>query len=366
MRFEKKKPKKQTPSNDNELDTLDFTELDKLNFTELDIEKSNDDDLIEKVLKKIEEYVNNYTHMNKIPDQPRDDNIIKLKTWMEYKTSGSWEEYRKPRDFINEIKRIRYLIHDRKIEGDFINSELDNLRKDMVECMLAKTDGHIFTAPLTDQTDCFCNDQEVCFTIKKQKRKSVDKLDSQTFRLLYKQLEGDTVDPTKRIEFLKKMQLTVFTVFNLNDNTDNPPSITYVSTYPDDKSHDNKELFNKEFGIIEPAQTTGKYKIDGTMLLADNSVPNMGILHKTISSSISAADSVHAFKKNKMNSGVYEQVVPIIDKHNAATSMGTLVFTDTMSKFGNTGLSVFDRRECIKYEIPTDYSCHINGHDTKK
>ena len=160
-------------------------------------------------------------------------------------------------------------------------------------------------------------------------------------------------------EFYKKLQFTIFTVFNIRKQADNPPNQVYIDINEIKKIMENSDTLGTKIGkVVNKLETVkdkigqtdnhvledafnGEYKcvINGECQTAkvvydnedDSSVPF------TFTNSNVSNDSEALQRKKK---SIYK-IIEAIDKHNAITTLGTIIFTDNMSKF-NTVNTICD------------------------
>jgi hypothetical protein len=235
--------------------------------------------------------------------------------------------------YIKELIYIQTQMSERQTEGKFINIELENIRTDILNGIITKSGGYTFTNPIMHNAclSTFCASKKKCFVIETPSSYQVkDKLDSELMKIIRTEMGIHTND-----EFYQKLQFTIFTVFNIRQNTDNPPAQVYI-----DINDIKKEL----------EQTPDSFesiilKMDKVVVIVNN------LNNETLKSSVKTImDNI----KNPQTKNVKKHVnkfIEAIDKHNAITTLGTIIFTDNMAKFNtvNTLCDIPENNSNLKF-----------------
>ena len=234
--------------------------------------------------------------------------------------------------YIKELIYIQTQMSERQTEGKFINIELENIRTDILNGIITKSGGYTFTNPIMHNAclSTFCASKKKCFVIETPSNYQVkDKLDSELMKIIRTEMGIDT-----NADFYQKLQFTIFTVFNIRQNTDNPPSQVYI-----DINDIKKEL----------EQTPDSFesiilKMDKVVVIVNN------LNNETLKSSVKTImDNI----KNPQTKNVKKHVnkfIEAIDKHNAITTLCTIIFTDNMAKFNtvNTLCDIPDKNNDLE------------------
>ena len=230
----------------------------------------------------------------------------------------------------------------RKDEGKYINDDLTCLREDIFTSMIEKSHGMLFTAPNIED-DClsssFCSENSTCFMMKK----STKKYNSCERSLIIEELVNSVAPGTnesKKNDVLNSLNIVIFTVFNISKRgeTDfyNEP-IQYIDISPLKKYLHVKNDVNKvkkEIGFI-----FGLFDDPNS----HNSIKNSPLLANTLF--IRLMNDWKSDQNKFIQENMVSSLIKFIDNHNAATPIGTLIFTDNLAKFG------IDRGVCVDQKI---------------
>jgi hypothetical protein len=231
-------------------------------------------------------------------------------------------------DYIDHVLWVQSVIPNRTAEGMYINDDLRDLREDILNCMIEKTKGYIFTSPLYHDVckSSFCNTEtKKCFAMKSEISENKNKLENTSAKSfimgnLFKNIYGDP--PTALLtDFYNKLQITIFTVFNIRKGANNPPPQVYLDINDLNMSYHSNEVIDT--GTLDDIVNRLKPIIDQI-----KTNPNLQLLN----------DPLRIYNENiiKDKSNAIFNFLKEIDNHNAISTMGTLFFTDNMSKYGTT------------------------------
>ena len=233
-----------------------------------------------------------------------------------------------------ELQYIMSEVKDRYEEGLYINDQLKLLRKNMFDAMYHKCDGFLFTAPNINETCasslCVPNDNKTnnCYLMETKKITSV--VGNNGITDIFVKMQS-TYNYSNTSEMLKKLNILVFTVFN----------ITEKETKVDEKGIQNPfndDINNKLYSYLEPTQFIDIEEITETTYLSK--IKNMFTDNKTKNSQHTSVkeSAIRDGLKNDINQKEYSNIIEKLNTHNASTPLGTLFFTDNMSKFGKNSI----------------------------
>ena len=231
-------------------------------------------------------------------------------------------------DYIDHVLWVQSVIPNRTAEGMYINDDLRDLREDILNCMIEKTKGYIFTSPLYHDVckSSFCNTEtKKCFAMKSEISENENKLENISAKsFIMENLFKNIYEyPTTAslTDFYNKLQITIFTVFNIRKGANNPPPQVYLDINDLNMNYHSNE-------VIDPDTLDGI--VNGLEPIIDQieTNPNLQLL----------TDPLRIYKKKikKDKSNAIFNFLKEIDNHNAISTMGTLFFTDNMSKYGTT------------------------------
>ena len=218
------------------------------------------------------------------------------------------------------IQKLNYIktkvIEPRRNEGLFINNELKALRDHILQCMIEKSGGNRFAVPVIAEqcTNTFLSESQKSFMI--PGKNANDILNSHIMNCI------DDITKKTRTEVYKELQITIFTLFNLNLSTDNPPTVPYIDI----------NMYKEKQSIPEPTEIQ-------KLLTYGQTAPEYSVLIED--------KRWKRFMDNKTNDqNRFTDLVKAIDDHNATTTLGTLFFTDNMAKYGSTNkICYFDNNQ---------------------
>jgi hypothetical protein len=261
------------------------------------------------------------------------------------------------------FQKLLYVVEQikiRKREGEYINNQLQNLRNEMLGCIVAKTKGTLFTSPIIHSSclSSYCGYNEVkndkqqlsnCFMIKKKPHSYENRsliMESIVEYVKAKTNKQSITPITKNdlIETYKTLELVIFTVFNISKKQKS----SYI---PGSKNYFTEPT---QYINIEPLKRyIDNYDDDGII----NEIKKINYLfkyneHKSVVDNLKKNDIIRTtaniIKKTNINKDDYKnikEIIQYIDLHNAASPIGTLTFTDNMAKFGR---DVICEDKCIE------------------
>lgn len=240
----------------------------------------------------------------------------------------------------------------RKQEGEYINEQLRLLRSNMFRSMYIKSNELLFTAP-NIETNCLSstcpNDTlENCFMMKCEKVKKKDNYTDVFIDIhdrYFKCKEDDIVSYTK---MLKSLNLLIFTVFNISQKN------THIIDTIKNPFYE-KDIRNVLSAYKEPTQFIDLTEVKSELL--NNNDENKSYTHEITSMFTNATDSdshesisqgsIKDILNDMLSRRKFKTILSVLDNHNASTPLGTLMFTDNISKFGLDNI-------CYKNEITFD------------
>jgi hypothetical protein len=270
----------------------------------------------------------------------------------------------------NRQQGIKEICENRLIEGKFINSSLFEVRNTIKTILYEKNNGKNISPRFIDECfDQYCPNHEYCFSSKEEEDTRIaseskpeskpeskvvvetkDNSDSNTdksltdiFGKIYDVLYTDTQKSIN--DMYNEIIVSVFCVFNISKEANNPPSVPYIDI------NDLKYIYNFKINetqdLIKYLQLaindiTIKYKSKVKDLsLVD--ITNKNNLNPTIKDMkiINAINHIIKNKNDYFSGGkffdnmkiVVKEFIDIIDKSNAISAIGTLEFLDQLAKF---------------------------------
>ena len=288
-------------------------------------------------------------------------------------------------DRLNTMVSIgKKICENRVVEGKFINKSLHDIRDTIKDIVSVKTKDKIFNSP--DYVDfClekYCPTHTDCFKYKSTDNTNYNSTDTKFIKsLLIKSIYNyikntKTENETYTIEmFYKEILISVFCVFNISMDANNPPSIPYIDIdelkqnvmlYDKNKTDDIKNVLirelvflycklgkvyiNNENKIVEYdsndttfiEQFKNKYSdyisefiINKFTTFNNNQITN---IIKSI-----AYIKIYTFLKYYENDDIVDEqisnikdLITTVDANNAVSAIGTLEFTDQIAKYNTT------------------------------
>ncbi|MDA0327246.1 MAG: hypothetical protein O3C47_08715, partial [Bacteroidetes bacterium] len=184
-------------------------------------------------------------------------NMDKDKEKLQGLTKEILETIEKFNTYIEQLGYIQKLVViPRKLEGNFINSELKALREHILQCMVAKSGGNRFAVPVIDNacTSTFRDNSKKSFMIPVKTDREIQNMGKSHIMDCIQTILNNKPFP----EIYKDLQVTIFTVFNLNAKTDNPPSIPYIdiNKMKHIKPYPNKQVIEELTSHIKEEEKT--------------------------------------------------------------------------------------------------------------
>jgi hypothetical protein len=251
------------------------------------------------------------------------------------------------------LENARNICNNRLIEGQFINKSLYELRK-VIEDMLVykKNELKINLIPnyIQECRNSYCFDSSTkfkCFQISNKKNKLNR---SVIFDNIINEIYKDSNDNINILyeKIYKELVIALFCVFNANKDayTNNPPpiphiNINYIQKYINQKSFygSNKlSLINQiDNNMLKSINTVYKNKLKIMDTIKSNIVDDTTVL-ENIKRIIKDHNKNKNIELDKQDIDSIQEFINIIDQSNAASSIGTLEFTDKLSKFNTTNI----------------------------
>jgi hypothetical protein len=294
------------------------------------------------------------------------------------------ELYTKFEPFIKAIQQKynygKQACDSRRNEGKFINKSLEDIRKTIAQIMTAKSlkDGNDgFTAPnyINYCVNEFCDSGVDCFpTTTSEIATQPEDIPSILFQDIYKGiLELDSNKKYTVKQFYENILVCLFCVFNVAKKANNPPTSTYIDinklkklyssidnvlfvTYAAVNSKRIDKILTEIQAIkskLSPKMTSSVSDTKQTEATLPNTNPNTELLKsidKLLNDDVVSKIIVLKELKETQNEITPEllkkvlkevsivinrelpDIIEVFDNHNAASSIGTLEFTDKFSK----------------------------------
>ena len=238
----------------------------------------------------------------------------------------------------------------RKQEGEYINEQLRLLRSNMFRSMYIKSNELLFTAP-NIETNCLSstcpNDTlENCFMMKCEKVKEITNYTDVFIDIRNRYFMNEGVDDAESYTImLKSLNLLIFTVFNISQK--NTHIIDTIKNPFYEKN--NKNVLS---AYKEPTQFIDLTEVKSELLDIQDENKQYTCKITNMITNATDTDSHESISqgsiKNELNDFLddkkYKDILSKLDNHNASTPLGTLMFTDNISKFGLDNI-------CYKNEI---------------
>jgi hypothetical protein len=255
------------------------------------------------------------------------------------------EKYKKSETLFKQLSFVVNEIKTRKEEGKYINKQLENLRNEMLGCMVAKSDGSLFTAPVIHSSclSSYCGDSSTqnqsqskkqlsnCYMIKKEPTTYGSTSDIMKEIVKYQNQQVDFNDNNNKIitkdqlnKTFKNLEVVIFTVFNISKK---------------DKPEEGSNHYYREptqYINIEPLKRYIENS-DGDSIKGElNKLKDLFQNNKHTSIETKSSEYKKLFTENSetYNPEKLKKIIQEINLHNAASPIGTLTFTDNMAKFG--------------------------------
>ena len=262
-----------------------------------------------------------------------------LQTKLKYEDKYNTEEIKKIEE--NARSHLLFIMNEvfiRKKEGDYINKQLELLRINMFSSMYQKTDGVLFTAPTIDPTcsSSICSDDKLynCFMMKCKKANSA-KAYTDIFldiKKTYYNTGSKLTDKQAMNEVIKSLNILIFTVFNISEKN-TPIKAVNNPFYPNDPTNmltafsENTQYIDLDKIYTELYDTSDSNKTYTNEII--QMFKNSNTAHVSISQGSIQNELEELYQGN-----YYADFLEKLNTHNASTPLGTLIFTDNISKFG--------------------------------
>ena len=303
--------------------------------------------------------ITNYTTLNDISTQLKKYNLSDatsiIPNLLEFLKTMELENF-------NRQQGIKEICENRLIEGKFINSSLFEVRNTIKTILYEKNNGKNISPRFIDECfDQYCPNHEYCFSSKEEEDTRItseskvvvetkDNSDSNTnksltdiFGKIYDVLYTDKKKPIN--DMYKEIIVSVFCVFNISKEANNPPSVPYIDI--NDLKYIYNFKINETQNLIEYLNKaiydiTKKYHSKVKDLLQIE-ITNKNNLNPTIKDMkiINAIEHIIKNENDYFSGGkffdnmkiVVKEFIDIIDKSNAISAIGTLEFLDQLAKF---------------------------------
>ena len=372
------------------------------------------DDTIEKInqlkvtIKTASENYNKFfVFKDNFDDKNYESTLVKIERVLEL--------YTKFEPFIKAIQQKynygKQACESRRNEGKFINKSLEDIRKTIAQIMTAKSlkDGNDgFTAPnyINYCVNEFCDSGVDCFpTTTSEIATQPEDIPSILFQDIYKGiLELDSNKKYTVKQFYENILVCLFCVFNVAKKANNPPTSTYIDinelkklyssidnvlfvTYAADNSKRIDKILTEIQNIkskLSPKLTSSVSDTKQTEATLPNTNPNTELL-KSIDKLLNdvVVSKIIELKEtqNKINPELLKEllkavsivinrelpdIIEVFDNHNAASSIGTLEFTDKFSKLYSVQTMCRIRRNDNKELDGIDYIKNYSDYSDNK
>ncbi len=288
-------------------------------------------------------------------------------------------------DRLNTMVSIgKKICENRVVEGKFINKSLHDIRDTIKDIVSVKTKDKIFNSP--DYVDfClekYCPTHTDCFKYKSTANTNYNSTDTKfikslLIRSIYNYIKSTKArDETYTIEmFYKEILISVFCVFNISMDANNPPSIPYIDInelkqsvmlYDKNKTNDIKNVLIRELVFLYCKLGKVHMTNDNKIVEHDSNGPTFikqleykyseyitEFVNKkfttfnnnqitNIIKSI-AYKKIYTFLKEYANHDIDDEqisnikdLITTVDANNAVSAIGTLEFTDQIAKYNTT------------------------------
>ena len=247
-----------------------------------------------------------------------------------------------------ELQYVMKEVDDRYKEGVYINNQLSLLRRNMFDAMYHKCDGFLFTAPNINETCasslCVPDDNKTnnCYLMETKKNtRAADTTD--IFAKIQHLYQYQDIN-----KMLKELNILVFTVFNITEKVTKVDDSGIQNPF-------NRDIGNKLYSNLEPTQFIDIEKIKEPNYLdkiqgmfADEEQKN--IQHTSVKES-----AIRGELKKNIDTSEYSQIIEKLNTHNASTPLGTLFFTDNMSKFGKNSICHIQKDDDFNFVLDYVY-----------
>lgn len=243
----------------------------------------------------------------------------------------------------------KQICNSRVTEGEFINESLKNVRKTIKEIMIEKNKDTIYNSPefIDVCLDTYCPTHESCFEQTNEttgtENDNINSIPSKIFYEICKELDYKT-----KTEFYQDIIVSVFCVFNISKQANNPPIIPYIDI------NRFKQLYYLE--IITKYGNSGEIILEKDKIMSlisqfNKIVAEINFFNKKVGDLLEKDEYINTKKIietllselnklnkpdiiiNESNRRTIEDFINLIDNSNAVSAIGTLEFVDQIAKF---------------------------------
>ena len=279
----------------------------------------------------------------------------------------------------NRQQGIKEICENRLIEGKFINTSLFEVRNTIKTILYEKNNGENISPKFIDECfDQYCPNHEYCFSSKeeedarikseskpesKPESKSESKSESKVvvetnpktdksltdiFGKIYDVLYTGKNKPIN--EMYKEIIVSVFCVFNISKEANNPPSVPYIDINDlkyiyNFKINDTTNLIKYLQQAVDDITKKYKSKVKDLLLVEITNYNNVNPTIQKIKIIVNAIkyiiENQNQNQKEYFSGGMFfdnmkivvKEFIDMIDKSNAISAIGTLEFLDQLAKF---------------------------------
>ena len=284
----------------------------------------------------------------------RDNKIQNIENVMELQ----YGYFEKIVDLYHEIRtRFNYgkqICANRVFEGKFINESLRQIRENIKDIITVKSQDKVFNSP--DYIDIcleqYCPTHADCFKTNPIADTTKLEIKSVLIKSIYEYIKTDKGEEYKVEQFYKDILISIFCVFNISRQANNPPPVPYidindlkidVAIYkPKEEDEENKEKIIEHLKKLYYKLNNGKKLSDDSVDYADKTTFEQHQVSVILSSKayndIYIEDGNKKFFKifDEFNIKTIKQFIETIDNNNAVSAIGTLEFVDQIAKYNTT------------------------------
>jgi hypothetical protein len=240
---------------------------------------------------------------------------------------------------------------------------LQDIRKTIKDIITVKSEGIVFNSP--DYIDIclkqYCPTHTDCFKTPLLKDK-YDNIDSVLIRSIYEYLKKDQEKENYTVkQFYKDILVSVFCVFNISREANNPPSVPYIdinhlkihmAIYEKTKEESvKKETMDKiksELNRLYYKLNHGK-NFEGTTYTDETTFEQ-----NQVSVILNSDEYKEIYTNKKYDSSFLKKFIETIDNNNAISAIGTLEFLDQIAKY-NTANTICSRLDALSPDAIQNY-----------
>ena len=237
------------------------------------------------------------------------------------------------------VEFMQEIVKHRTAEGEFINRSLKDLRNVIRVIARTKNADTIFYSPHFDNQclTAYCPTGNDCFNISKiEDVEPQSALMNTIFDYLKESKYED--DDANKSQFYKDIIVAVFCVFNVSCSVNNPPATIFIDINPlkhalyENKLHPDMKQIRSIYREIEIFKSTYIGSIPYNLTIT-NAFDNIVQRYQEI--------DVGQGDQNRITNFVtsVETFIDVINNHNDATVLGTLEYTDQMSRLNTTSVT---------------------------